>query len=365
MPTPDTTTPVISPVSGYSAGPITVAATCETVGAVMHYTVDGSAPTESSPVLNGGVVLGSWISPAITLKVIAVAPGHNSSGVVEATYQFTAQAPMVSLQMQPESGYFFSEAESKLPRTFGACGKGIFKGTIQWDLLDSEWPMFLVWWEAKAKGVTPFQIYCCTGNAPALHTFQAMEPYSVVRETGVRKVSLPVKLTTRPTGLAAGWGDALAGPPATYPPLVPMPQWGYRRDEASLYLSTSGAPTVSRPVATRGERLSLDWKALTGAQFDMLVDWWATYLGHGRRKFILSLPDRGDTLLCQLVEDPSFAVEGVHFQGFMQVVVSAARTLLPAVQGYLYDAWQDEEADTLFDSFQSETPSTLYNVVGS
>lgn len=321
--------PILSVASGYSAGPITVAVTCATPTAVLHYTTDGSTPTESSPVLNGGICLGSWISPTITLKVIATALGYSVSSVVSATYQFTAQAPMASLQMQPESGYSFSAAESRKPRAFGACGKGIFKGTLQWELLDSEWPMYLEWWEAKQKGVQPFDIYCCTGDHATLHTFQAVGTPSILRETGLRKVSIPVKLTNRPTGLVVGWGHALVGPPVAYPPLVPMPQWGYRREEASLYLSTSGAPTVARPVATRGELLSLEWKALSGFQFDMLVDWWATYLGQGRRKFYLSLPDRGDTLLCQLVEDPSFTVEGVHFQGSMQVFAAAIHTLAP------------------------------------
>lgn len=322
--------PVLSPASGYSAGPITVAVTCATPTAVLHYTVDGSTPTESSPVLNGGIRLGSWISPAITLKVLAVSEGHKPSAVVSATYQFTAQAPMASLQMQPETGYFFSEANSRKPRSFGACGKSIFKGTIQWDLIDDEWPMFLEWWEAKAKGVAAFDVYCCTGAATALHTFQAVGPYSVVTETGLRKVTLPVKLTNRPTGLVEGWGDALLGPPAGYPLLLlPMPQWGYQGEEAAMFLSTSGMPAAARPVATRGETLAFEWKGLTGAEFDVLVDWWASILGRGRRKFQLALPNREDTLLCQLVEDPLFAVEGVYFSGSMKVFAAKVRTLAP------------------------------------
>ena len=278
---------------------------------------------------DGGSVLGSWTSPAVTLKVMASASGHNSSGISTATYQFTAQAPMVSLQMKPESGYFFSEAESRKPRTFGACGKGIFAGTIQWELLDSEWPMFLDWWEDKHKGVDPFNIYCCTGAEPLLHTFQAVGPYEVVRDTGVRNVTLPVKITMRPTGLYSGWGSFLGGPPVAYPVIVPMPQWGFQREEAAVFLSTTGAPTASRPVATRGGLLSLEWKVLTGRQFDVLVDWWSTYLGQGRRKFTISLPGETGPLLCQLVEDPAFTVEGVHFRGSMKVFAAPVRTLAP------------------------------------
>ena len=329
-PLPNAETPVITPATGHSAGPVTAKVSCATAGADIHYTTDGSTPTESSPVLHdGGIVLGSWTSPAVTLKVMASASGHNSSGISTATYQFTAQAPMVSLQMKPESGYFFSEAESRKPRTFGACGKGIFAGTIQWELLDSEWPMFLDWWEDNHKGVNPFNIYCCTGAEPLLHTFQAVGPYEVVRDTGVRKVTLPVKITMRPTGLYSGWGSFLGGPPVAYPVIVPMPQWGFQREEAAVFLSTTGAPTAARPVATRGELLSLEWKALTGMQFDVLVDWWSTYLGQGRRKFTISLPGETGPLLCQLVEDPAFTVEGVHFRGSMKVFAAPVRTLAP------------------------------------
>lgn len=327
---PSAETPVITPASGYSAGSVTAKVSCATPDAFIHYTTDGSTPTESSPVLSaGGIVLGSWISPAITLKVMASASGHNSSGISTATYQFTAQAPMVSLQMKPESGYFFSEAESRKPRTFGACGKGIFAGEIEWDLLDDEWAMFLDWWEDKHKGVDPFNVYCCTGAAPLLHTFQAVGPYEVVRDTGVRKVTLPVKIIMRPTGLYSGWGSFLGGPPVAYPVIVPMPQWGFRREEAAVFLSTAGAPTAARPVATRGELLSFEWKALTGMQFDVLVDWWSTYLGQGRRKFTISLPGETGPLLCQLVEDPAFTVEGVHFRGSMKVFAAPVRTLAP------------------------------------
>ena len=327
---PSAETPVITPATGHGAGPVTAKVSCTTAGASIHYTTDGSTPTESSPVLHdGGIVLGSWTSPAVTLKVMASASGHNSSGISTATYQFTAQAPMVSLQMKPESGYFFSEAESRKPRVLGASGKGIFAGTIQWELLDSEWPMFLDWWEDKHKGVNPCNIYCCTGAEPLLHTFQAVGPYEVVRDTGVRKVTLPVKITMRPTGLYSGWGSFLGGPPVAYPVIVPMPQWGFQRAEAAVFLSTTGAPTAARPVATRGELLSLEWKALTGMQFDVLVDWWSTYLGQGRRKFTISLPGETGPLLCQLVEDPAFTVEGVHFRGSMKVFAAPVRTLAP------------------------------------
>ena len=328
-PLPDVATPALSPSSGYSAGPVTVTINCETAGASFHYTTDGSAPTEASPTCDGGIVLGSWVSPAITLKVLAAASGHNSSTVISATYQFTAQSPMVSLQMQAESGYFFSEFDSKNPRIAGTSGKALFSGALTWELIDSEWPMFLEWWEAKARGVTSFDIYCCTGAAPALHTCQALQSYSVVRDTGIRKVSLPVKILNRPTGLSQDWWWPLEGPPALYPADLPMPQWGFKDEDAGMFLSTSGVSSSSRPVASRGRKLSFSWTGLSGHQFDILVDWWASALGAGRRKFVLTLPGVDEPFLCRLISDPSFAVEGANFSGSMELVATAMHTLDP------------------------------------
>lgn len=274
-------------------------------------------------------------------------------------------APMASLHLQAESGYLFSSLESKNARTVGSSGKALFAGTLEWTFIDEEWAEFTAWWEATALGVDPFDLVFCTGAASLPHTVQALQPYSVVRDTGTRKVSLPVKLMERPTGLPSDWWWGLEGPPASYPTGLPMPQWGFKQEDAGLFLSTSGAATAARPVATRGQELSLSWTGMSGYQFDTLVDWWSTVLRTGRRKFTLSLPGFDDAFLCRLTADPSFVVDGANFSGSMDVVGAPYRPIPLPGHGYLYDTWETTVADRMADAFSDATADTLYDSAGA
>lgn len=274
-------------------------------------------------------------------------------------------APMASLQLQADSGYLFSELESRVPRVVGTAGKPMFAGTLSWTILDEEWAEFVAWWEGTEKGVLPFELSFITGAVARTHTCQALKNYKLTRDTGKRKVDLEVKITDRPTGLALGWDDTLYGPPALFPPSLPMPQWGFRQEEQSLFLSTSGAATAARPMASRGERYSLEWKALSGTEFDALVDWWAHTLAFGRRKFKLAFPGHMPWL-CRLTADPSFVVDGASFSASLDLVATEIKVLPPQERGYLYDTWQDTAAvDTLSDAFEDEVADILYDVAGA
>jgi alpha-tubulin suppressor-like RCC1 family protein len=78
-------TPTLSHIGGtYPAGHVITPSTA-TVGAVMRYTLNGSTPTASDPIVPaGGIVAGNF-----TLKVAAWKTGYTASGVVTATYQVT------------------------------------------------------------------------------------------------------------------------------------------------------------------------------------------------------------------------------------------------------------------------------------
>jgi len=78
-------TPVFLPDGGaIAAGNVSVTITCETTGAVIRYTTDGSEPGESSPeVASGGMV--TQPAPG-TLKAKAWASGLNPSAVKSAIY---------------------------------------------------------------------------------------------------------------------------------------------------------------------------------------------------------------------------------------------------------------------------------------
>jgi len=75
--------PVFSPVGGVtytSAQSVTI--TCATEGATIHYTVDGSEPTTSSPVYSAAIN----VAATTTIKALAVKDGMTSSEVITAVY---------------------------------------------------------------------------------------------------------------------------------------------------------------------------------------------------------------------------------------------------------------------------------------
>ena len=89
---------VAAPQLSYAAGTynsaLSVTVTCATAGATIYYTVDGTAPTTSSPtVANGGTVA---ISQSRTLKSFAVKAPNPNSDVSSAAYVLKPYAPSPS-----------------------------------------------------------------------------------------------------------------------------------------------------------------------------------------------------------------------------------------------------------------------------
>jgi hypothetical protein len=74
--------PTISPAGGTYASPLTVTITDTTPGAVIHYTIDQTTPTASSPVYTGAFTL----TGAAYVQAIAVAPGYTNSFIASANY---------------------------------------------------------------------------------------------------------------------------------------------------------------------------------------------------------------------------------------------------------------------------------------
>jgi hypothetical protein len=75
-------TPVFSPASGNYLTAQTVSISCPTTGASIHYTTDGSDPTENSPVYSAPLT----VSVTTTIKAVATATGYANSAIAEATY---------------------------------------------------------------------------------------------------------------------------------------------------------------------------------------------------------------------------------------------------------------------------------------
>ena len=71
--------------------------TSETTGATIHYTLDGTDPSTSSPSVTSGTAISitSDVSPA-TLKVLVVANGYANSPVASSTYTLKLNAPVLT-----------------------------------------------------------------------------------------------------------------------------------------------------------------------------------------------------------------------------------------------------------------------------
>ena len=90
-------TPVISPAGGSYESSVTVSIACATGGATIHYTLDGTTPTEASAKYSAALTL----TESATLKTVAVKEGnYTASQVVSATYTITQ--PVVEPEPEPE-----------------------------------------------------------------------------------------------------------------------------------------------------------------------------------------------------------------------------------------------------------------------
>jgi hypothetical protein len=76
--------PRLSPQPGVFDGDTQVTLRCETPGAVIHYTFDGSQPSASSPVYSAPI---SVKGTELTIKAFASVPGGKDSAVVTGIYR--------------------------------------------------------------------------------------------------------------------------------------------------------------------------------------------------------------------------------------------------------------------------------------
>ncbi len=99
-------TPTFAPASGSYIGAQSVTVADGTSGAAIHYTVDGSTPTASSPVFTGPIAVGA----TTTVKALATLAGSTSSSVASATY--TISNPTVASPTFSPAGGTYTAAQS-------------------------------------------------------------------------------------------------------------------------------------------------------------------------------------------------------------------------------------------------------------
>lgn len=79
-----TAEPTFSPKAGFYDGRTAVELRCDTPGATLHYTVDGSQPVENSPVYGAPIIV---MGSGLTIKAFAGSAGKKDSAVVTGTYR--------------------------------------------------------------------------------------------------------------------------------------------------------------------------------------------------------------------------------------------------------------------------------------
>lgn len=77
-------TPTASPAAGEVAANTEVTLSTTTAGAVIHYTLDGEAPTNASPIFDPSNPI--VVTAGVTVKAVAVAEGYDPSTTLTAAY---------------------------------------------------------------------------------------------------------------------------------------------------------------------------------------------------------------------------------------------------------------------------------------
>lgn len=138
---PATTAPVFAPAGGSYTQAQPVAITDTTPNAVIHYTVDGSAPSEASPVYTHPV---SPLPSGSVVRAMAKAKGHAASLEVKAEYQWTGAAPVPAPKQEDmaydegKSAYGLKDYVRARKLFEMACNGGEVKGCNYLGYLDAQ-----------------------------------------------------------------------------------------------------------------------------------------------------------------------------------------------------------------------------------
>lgn len=94
--------PIFVPDSGTYTTTLNVTLSTNTPNAVIHYTVDGSTPSDSSPTYTGAI----HVTGSMTIRAITTAPGYINSDVSSATYTLVLTPQAVAPVFSPVAGSY-------------------------------------------------------------------------------------------------------------------------------------------------------------------------------------------------------------------------------------------------------------------
>ena len=86
-------TPLFSPEGGSYTETQIVTISCETEGAIIYYTLDGTNPTENSEVYNSPLT----ISETTIVKAVAMKDGYDNSAIATTVYFFSDLSGLITI----------------------------------------------------------------------------------------------------------------------------------------------------------------------------------------------------------------------------------------------------------------------------
>jgi serine/threonine-protein kinase len=117
---PLTAIPVLAPAAGTYEGPQAIAISDTTPGATIHYTLDGSLPTNSSPVYSLPL---SHLKSGTRVRAIATADGHKPSAEVAGVYVWSG---VLQPPANPQRAGTFDQAKSAYEHKWYAQARALF-----------------------------------------------------------------------------------------------------------------------------------------------------------------------------------------------------------------------------------------------
>ena len=209
-------TPEILPAGGSVVAPVTVTITCETAGAKIYYTLDGTPPTDESTEYTGSFT----VLVTTTVKAIAVKEDMDDSNVATETYTFPVATEQVETPEILPAGGTITETSVEVTITCETAGAKIYY------TLDGTPPT-----DESTEYTVPFTLTETT-TVKAIAVKEGMDDSAVATETYTfpEEIVIPSVIITQ----IYGGGGNSGATPATY-----------KSDFIELYNTTSADINIS------------------------------------------------------------------------------------------------------------------------
>lgn len=256
-------------------------------------------------------------------------------------YPANVPVPSADLSLQIATGLMRFRSESGRVRTAGGSGSFQFSGTFAWDLLESEYLLFLAWWRDSLKaGTLPFDLPIDTGGGILNHTVQMVTVPSFTNKIKGKLASAGIVITNRPDNVSASWHTAYNSIPALWPTgYVPGPNQSLQETLVKTFYATSLPPSAASPMTDRGTQVKLTF-TFRPSELNYFLSWFKVCLLFGRKSFIASFADYLDQEYI-LLDDLQINTVGYNYSCSMTCLRRASSGTRPGNVGWGFNWGND------------------------